>query len=144
MPPTTRAPGSAYTPRTTAATYRALAANAAVAVAADGGAIVDATFHTAASRESIRAVLRACGAPVLFAECRAPVAVLERRADERARDPDRVSDATADIVRRQLAAWERFAGVPPHDHVVVPADRPVGRMADDVLAWLDRRLEDGR
>jgi predicted kinase len=121
----------------TTATYRTLGLHSAGAVTACGGAIVDATFHTVASHETFGRGLGDCAAPVLFAECRAPAALLARRADERARDPERVSNATADIVRRQLAAWEPFAGVRPRDHVVVPADQPVERMADDVLA--DRR-----
>jgi predicted kinase len=112
------------------------------ALAACGGAIVDATFHTVASRDIFVRGIGDCGAPVLFVECRALAAVLERRAEERARDPERISDATPDIVRRQLAAWEPFAGNPPRHHLVVPADQPPEALADAVLAWLDRRLED--
>ena len=142
--PTSRAPQTAYTHETTMATYRALAEETAAAVAACGGAIVDATFHTVASRTTFQDALGGCNVPVLFAECRASAAVLERRAEQRARDPKRISDATADIVRRQLAAWEPFAGVPRRRHLVVPAEQPVGLMADHVHAWLDRRLEDER
>ena len=142
IPPTTRAPATAYTPAITTSTYQALAADACAALAGCGGAIVDATFHTAASRETLRTELADRDAPVLFAECRAPAAVLERRAEQRARDPERISDATADIVRRQLAAWESFSGLPHRSHLVVPAEQPVERMADHVVAWLDRRLED--
>jgi predicted kinase len=140
--PTTRAPQGAYTSSMTRATYLALAARTSAALAAQGGAIVDATFHTAASRALFRRALGRGEARVLFAECRASAAVLERRAEERASDPQRISDATADIVRRQRAAWEPFAGLPPRRHLVEPGEQPVEHMADHVLAWLDRLLED--
>ncbi len=142
LAPTTRAPAAAYAPSVTAETYRALAAQTTEALAQSGGAIVDATFHTAAERAAFLEALGGCAAPVLFAECRAPAEVLERRAIRRARAPARVSDATVDVVRRQLAAWEPFAGMSHRRHLVVPADQPVEGMADAVLAWLDRRLED--
>jgi uncharacterized protein len=142
VPPTTRAPATAYTPAMTASAYEALAADTSAALAACGGAIVDATCHTAVSRETFRTALVDRDVPVLFAECRAPAAVLERRAEQRARDPERISDATADIARRQLAAWEAFAGLPRRRHLVVPAEQPVEGMADHVVAWLDRLLED--
>jgi predicted kinase len=81
---------------------------------------------------------------VLFVECRAQAAVLERRAAERERDPRRISDATPAVVRRHIAAWEPFAGVPGRRHLVVPAAQPPEGMVDAVLAWLDRRVEDRR
>jgi len=140
--PTSRAPAGAYAPAVTAETYARLAAQTIDAIQGDGGAVVDATFHTAASRTAYLDALGPCRAEVLFVECRAPVEVLERRAAERARDPDRVSDATADVMRRQLAAWDPFGGGRGRRHLVVPADQPVEAMVDAVHAWLDRRLED--
>jgi aminoglycoside phosphotransferase family enzyme/predicted kinase len=142
VPPTSRAPETAYAPAVTTQTYRALAVHTNAALLTSGGAIVDATFHTAGSRATFRNALAGRDARVLFAECRAPAAVLERRAELRARDPRRISDATADIVRRQVAAWEAFDGLPPRRHLVVPAEQPVELMADHVVAWLDRLLED--
>jgi hypothetical protein len=126
----------------TTATYLALADRAVSGLRDCGGAIVDATFHTAATRDAFVRRFGDRGAPVLFIECRAPVEILERRTRERAQDPERISDATVDVVRRQVAAWEAFAGVPVRRHLVVRADRPVEAIADEVLAWLDRRLED--
>jgi predicted kinase len=142
--PTSRAPAGAYAPTVTADTYAALTAQTVDAIHEDRGAVVDATFHTAASRTAFLDALGATGAEILFVECRAPVEILERRANERARDPERVSDATAEVMRRQLAAWDAFAGGRGRRHLVVRADQPVEAMADAVYAWLDRRLEDGR
>ena len=78
---------------------------------------------------------------MLFIESRAPAAELERRATQRAATPGAESDATADIVRNQLADWEPLDDVAGDDHTVVRTDRPAGDVVDDVLAWLDRRLE---
>lgn len=49
---------------------------------------------------------RARGAPLLFIECRAPAGVLLSRIRERQLDPERISDADAAVVRRQLAEVE--------------------------------------
>jgi aminoglycoside phosphotransferase family enzyme/predicted kinase len=143
LAPTERAPALAYSPDMTTGTYRQLSVRTAASFDACGGAIVDATFHTAALRRTFLDALGPIEDRVLFVECRAPAAVLEHRAEQRRRDPDRISDATSDVVRLQLAAWEPYAGVPARRHLIVPADQPPEYMADAVLAWLDRRLEDG-
>jgi aminoglycoside phosphotransferase family enzyme/predicted kinase len=140
VPPTVRAPESAYAPAHTAATYRRLGELSADALAEHGGAIVDATFHDAASRRTFRRALGRRDAPLLFVECRAPESVLEARAVARGHRPGHVSDATVAVVRRQVAGWAPLDEVPRGHHLVVRTDRPAETVADTVLAWLDARL----
>jgi aminoglycoside phosphotransferase family enzyme/predicted kinase len=142
LPPAARAPSSAYAPEVTERVYTTLGAMAAAAVNERGGAIVDATFGTGAARAEFGRGLGRCAAPLLFAECRAPAPLLEARAAERARRPDRVSDATAEVVRRWLAEWEPPAHLPWRHRLIVHTDLPPEGVLDHVLAWLDRRLED--
>jgi aminoglycoside phosphotransferase family enzyme/predicted kinase len=141
LAPTARAPATAYTATVSERVYTVLGEQAAAAVRALGGAVVDATFGTAAARAAFARGLGEGVAPALFVECRAPAPLLERRAAERARRADRVSDATPDVVRRRVATWEPLAEVPWHRRLVVPTDRPPEAVLDAVLAWLDRRLE---
>ena len=64
----------------------------------------------------------------VFVECRAPAAVLERRVRARARRPDRTSDATPEILHRQLADLDPFDEVPPERHLIMRSDQPVERL----------------
>jgi uncharacterized protein len=134
--PTDRAPERLYSDAVSRATYTELGS---LAAAASGrGVIVDATFRRRADRDAFRRGL-GDGMPVLFVECRAPATVLESRARARDTDPDRISDAGLQIVRRQLASTEPLDEVPPADHVIVRSDRPVATIVDAIGGAIDAR-----
>jgi predicted kinase len=80
--------------------------------------------------------------PLLYIECQAPRAVLAERAAHRERDPQRVSDADAAVVRQELGSWEPLDEVPGSAHVALRTDRPLEQVLGDVLALLDQRLLD--
>jgi uncharacterized protein len=128
LDPAERAPAELYGEAANRSTYRELARAAR-------GTIVDATYRRRRDRDELRV---AC-APVVFVECRAPAALLAERARRRARDPARVSDATAEIAERQLAEFEPLDEVPPSEHLIVRTDRDVAAVAADVEALLDVR-----
>jgi predicted kinase len=134
--PTERAPERVYAGSVTRDTYAELGREAA-ARAADG-VIIGATFRRRADRDAFRARLGE-GANVLFAECRAPAAVLLARARARARGVSRVSDAGPDVVRRQLLDAEPLDEVDPRDHVLLRSDRPVAAIVAELADALDRR-----
>jgi predicted kinase len=136
-----RAPADSYGPEWNARTYGELARRARQEVAGCGGAIVDATFRHAADRRSFTSAL-AAAAPLVFIECQAPAAILAERAARREHDPGRVSDADADVVLRELGAWEPLDEVPAGAHFALRTDRPIEQIVADVLALLDRRLQD--
>lgn len=139
--PTDRAAASAYSPEWNARTYAELGRRAVRELAAERGAIVDATFRHLADRQSFAAGLGGARAP-LFIECQAPRAVLAERAGHRAHDPQRVSDADAAITLREQGAWEPLDEVPGSSHIALRTDRPLDDIVGDVLALLDRRLLD--
>jgi hypothetical protein len=91
-----------------------------------------------ADRDAFRARLGE-GANVLFAECRAPAAVLLARARDRARDAARVSDAGPDVVRLQLVDVESLDEVDARDHVLLRSDRPVAAILAELADAVDRR-----
>ena len=136
---TERAPDDIYRAEWNARTYAELGSRASDSLAANGGAIVDATFRHRADRVAFTTALGA-SRPIVFIECRAPSAVLGQRAADRERDRDRVSDAGLAVVVREQRSWDPLDEVPPSAHLTLRTDRPVEQITADVLALLDRRL----
>ena len=134
LEPTARGGDDLYTDEVTRETYAKLGRLARAAVAEHGGAIVDATFHRAANRQTFLEALGDAPAPV-WLHCVAPPEVLRARVAARTAAQDRVSDATGAVLDRQLAAWE-----PPDAAVAIDTDQdPVATVAA-VRRALDARL----
>ena len=134
LAPEQRAPESEYSDDVSVRTYRELGARAA---AERDGAIVDATFRRGAHRAAFAETF---GGQALFVECVAPAAVVAERAALRELDPERVSDATAEIAARQRTEFEPLDEVAPAAHLVMRTDRPVDELLAELEAWLDARL----
>lgn len=98
--PSTRLPPAAYRKERSRAVYDALAARAAAVVGAGHAAIVDAVFLDPRERAQIEAVAAAAGVPFEGFWLTAPPEALIRRVAKRRGD---ASDATVEVVRRQLA-----------------------------------------
>ena len=139
LSPVERAPASAYTQGSNARTYAELGRQAADALGTDG-AVVDATFRNLADRARFGEALGNAGVEPVFVECRAPREVLERRAADRMRSREHVSDAGPALVARQQLEFAPLDEVPAERHLVVRTDRPVESVVDDVEALLDARL----
>ncbi len=75
--------------------------------------LVDATFHRRDARDLFLRELGADADRVLFIECTAPEEVLIARARARESDPDRISDAGPEIVRRQLQERQPLVEITP-------------------------------
>lgn len=136
-----RAGPATYTTAASAETYREVGRRAAGSAQRDGGVIVDATFGRASLAAEFATAFGAA-APVVFCECRAPLDVLLRRARARVSDPVRVSDARPAIAARLAEAFEPLADtVPARSHMALRADQPLEDVIGDLLAALDRRLE---
>ncbi|HEX6745163.1 MAG TPA: AAA family ATPase [Solirubrobacteraceae bacterium] len=139
LAPTDRAPAAAYGHEATLATYRDLGQRAAAAMSAGRGAVIDATLGDPAARDALRDGLGPpTAARLRYVECRVPTAEAARRARARERDAGRESDAGVDVAARLASAWAALDEVSAERHLVVRADRPVGDVARDVGAWLDR------
>ncbi len=134
-----RAGARAYDPEMNHLTYRELGRLAAAEARERGGVIVDATFRHRADRAAFTDGF-ARAAPVLFVECQAPLAELQRRARLRERDPDRISDATLDVATREARVWDQLDDVAPAAHIALRSDRPADEVLADLLALLDRRI----
>ena len=106
---TTRLPPSSYTKQSSERVYRAVLSKAERALRAGHWVVVDAAFLRPQERKAIEAVARSSGACFTGLWLQAPESVLIERVLSR---KDDASDATAEVVRKQLAsdpgpiAWE--------------------------------------
>lgn len=99
-PETERLPDEAYAPAVGARVYAEIEAWAARALAAGHGAILDAVHSKPAERDAARAVATAAGVAFDGLWLQANPETMMRRVTDRTGD---ASDATAEIVKRQLA-----------------------------------------
>jgi aminoglycoside phosphotransferase family enzyme/predicted kinase len=114
--------------------YRELGTLARRTVTTAGGVIVDATFQRRAHLDAFTAALG--GAPAVLVECRASRATLRERARHRLDDPARASDATVEVLERQLAAREPL----PVAATAVDTEQAPAAALDAVDAALDAFL----
>ncbi|MDP8967837.1 MAG: hypothetical protein M3N04_04485, partial [Actinomycetota bacterium] len=63
-----------------------------------------------------------------------------RRAQQRERDPARVSDASPAVVEREISSWEPLYEVAADAHVVLRTDRRIDAAVAELLALLDQRI----
>jgi len=102
--------GGIYAPEATRRTYERLHEIARFVLDAGFPAVVDATFLARADRDRFRALAREQGAAFAIAACEAPERVLGERILARARAGGDASEATLEVLARQLAAAEPLAG----------------------------------
>jgi uncharacterized protein len=138
--PTSRAPARAYEDDVNSRTYEALGRLARRLGKAGDRVVVDATFRFAADRRAFAAA-RGPAQPGVWIQCRAPASVLADRAAVRATDPQRISDADAGIVGRQIEEWEPLNEIPADRRVVVATDRPTADVVASVAEIFDERLQ---
>lgn len=118
--PERRLPETAYSATVTAQVYAALEARAAALLAAGHSVIVDAVSASPQERAAIAEVARRAGASFAGFWLEAPTATLLARIGSRGKD---ASDATADILRRQLGYdlgaidWSRVDAGGPTEQV---------------------------
>ncbi|MGZ4312836.1 MAG: bifunctional aminoglycoside phosphotransferase/ATP-binding protein [Solirubrobacteraceae bacterium] len=134
-----RAPEALYSEQAGERTYRELGRRAAAAMSAGRGVLIDATFRRRADRDAFAAGW-AQTAPLLFVQCVAPGDVLRRRAAGREEDPDRISDAGAQVVERERHRFEALDEATADRHVIIRTDRDAAAAIADLLALLDVRL----
>jgi aminoglycoside phosphotransferase family enzyme/predicted kinase len=121
-----RLPPSAYGEDVTARVYRRMREEAAAVLAAGRCVIADALHARPAEREAVADVARAAGVPFVGLWLEAPAAVLTARIAARRDD---ASDATVDVLKRQLAydlgpmSWTRVDAGGALEDVIAAARR---------------------
>lgn len=113
LPPLAHLPEAAYAPEVTAQVYARLRHDAATVLAAGHAVICDGVFGRRDERDALASVAANAGVPFVPVWLDAPETALVARVATRTGD---ASDATADVVRRQLASVS-----PPPDWTRVDA-----------------------
>ena len=125
-----------YSEDATRRTYASLRTQAEEELRLGRGVIVDATCKQRDHRGSFLALGQQLNVPVLFVECRTPLAEVERRLRERERRGDSVSDATWEIARQQEADFPPFDDLPETCHWVVDTAGDL----DEAMALIEEAL----
>jgi len=125
-----------YSTAFTRRTYATLQAQAEEELQAGRGVIVDATCKQPEDRQALLALGSRLGVPVLFLECRASTAEVERRLRERERRGDSASDATWAIALREQDDSPPFDDLPDRCHLVIDTEGVV----EDALATAEEYL----
>jgi len=129
-----------YDPATTAAVYARLAALAGGLLAAGRSVVIDAACNARGQRDCFAAVAREVHVPLFWLDLEPVPAEAAARVDRRRAAGGDASDATADVVRGQLAAREpitaaEVAAVPAARWLRIgPADMADVERLDAVLA----------
>lgn len=134
------APASSYSPEFSLETYEQLGRRAAEALAGEGGAIVDATFRRRSDRDAFSSGFGDRDERPTFIQCIVPAHVAADRARSRERSGAGVSDATAEMARRQRHEWEPLDEVPARSHLLMRTDRSLSGTVDHVESALDSLL----
>lgn len=110
--PNERAGAEHYSQRFSHATYRQLGREAQLALRRSASVIVDATCRSRADRRLLLDGLTSAGATRLIVRCEVPLEIALERAARRLQDPERVSDATPQVVEAQYSEFEEFDAQP--------------------------------
>lgn len=135
-----RASAAAYADSFNRRTYDELGRQAGRELDRAGSVIVDATLRRIADREVFLEALGGLPAASVLVECRAPLSVRLARARHRLGESGAVSDADADVVRRQAVEGDLADHFPAAQHIVLRTDRPTAQALDDLAALLDAQL----
>jgi hypothetical protein len=125
-----------YSEDFTRRTYAALRTQAAEELRAGRGVIVDATCKRPEDRRALLELAGCLHVPILFLECRASPAEVERRLRERERRGDTASDATWAIALQEQHDFPAFADIPEQYHLIIDTEQDV----EDALTRVEERL----
>jgi uncharacterized protein len=125
-----------YTPAFTERTYAELANQAERELRDGHGVIIDATCKQPEYRRIFLELGNRLGTPVVFIECRTPLAEVERRLHERERRGDSASDATWDLAQTEEATFPPFDDIPEGQWFILNTDQAL----EDQLGELEERL----
>lgn len=138
--PSERLPGDAwsgaYSPNVTEAVYQELLRLADVVLESGRPVVLDASFRTAALRETVRGLANEHGVPFVLVECSAPRAVILDRLLERESGGPHESDAKAGLLDDFEKRFEPIEELAPSEHLRLDTSQSF----DEVRAQLREKL----
>lgn len=128
-----------YSSAMSARTYEAMQEEAAAALQAGRGVIVDGTFQRRADRQAIRELARRHGAPILIIDCRCDEDEIRRRLNTRQQHGEDASDADWRVYLEQKRERETVEPREGTDILLLDTARPPEVAAGTVESILRRR-----
>jgi uncharacterized protein len=140
LPVTERAGPEHYTREFTHATYDLLSREALAHLRRDGGVIVDATCHTKSQRALLMHHLDLHAVTRLVIHCQVTLETARARAAQRMQSPERISDATPEIVAEQFRCFEPLAELPTGSVLALDAEQTIEVQVAEATRAVDERL----
>lgn len=129
-----------YTQEFTRAVYLSLAREALARLEGRGGVIVDATCHTRRERAALFAVLRRDGVSFLAVQCQVTLQTALARAARRMQSPERVSDATPEVVAAQFDRFQALDELPEECVLAADCEQSVEAQMAALTRAVDRQI----
>ncbi|MGD8318259.1 MAG: AAA family ATPase, partial [Myxococcales bacterium] len=114
----------AYSPRITRMVYDELWRLAETIVRSGRPVVIDASFRTAAMRDSARKIAERCGVPFLLLECVAPRELTLERLAAREKREAHESDARPDLLDEFQQRFEPIDELPASEHMRIDTSLP--------------------
>lgn len=127
-----------YSQEFTRRTYDALLDLAAQEIRAGRSVALDASYQSTEERQRVRDLGKKLGARACFVHCLCPEPEMRRRMEERARDPQAVSDGRWEIYLRQKERFEVPRELASGELLVINTDRQVA----ELLLILNKQIEE--
>jgi len=139
LAPTVRRPdevaGGIYSAECTDRTYGAMLARAEEDFARGYGMVVlDGSYSRRRHRDQVRAVARRIGGRGVFVFCTCSAAEVQRRLEQRAGDPEAVSDGRWEIYQHQLATFEQADAASERELITLDTEQGVEGMVNWLVA----------
>jgi hypothetical protein len=129
-----------YTEDFTRAVYLSLAREALARLEGRGGVIVDATCHTRRERASLFGLLRRDGVTFLAVQCQVMLQTALARAARRIQSPERVSDATPEVVAAQFDRFQVLDELPEECVLALDCEQSVEAQTAALTRAVDRQI----
>jgi aminoglycoside phosphotransferase family enzyme/predicted kinase len=141
---TERAGPEHYTRQFTHRTYGRLGDEALRHLRAGDGVIVDATCRTQSQRKLLLSRLQECGVTRLVVLCQVRLETALARAAQRMQRPERVSDATPQIVAEQFRSFQPLDELPSGSVLELNTEQTIDVQVAEVTRAIDERLSPHR
>jgi predicted kinase len=129
-----------YTEEFTRAVYLALAREAPARLEGRGGVIVDATCHTRRERAALFGVLHRDDVTFLAVQCQVTLQTALARATSRMQSPNRVSDATPQVVAAQFHRFQKLDELPQECVLALDSEQSVEAQMTALTRAVDRQI----
>jgi uncharacterized protein len=140
LPATERGGEAIYSHDMTMRTYVELGGAAREELERNGGVIVDATFHRGDERAAFLEGLAGGWGRLVLVECMASPDALKSRARAREHDPQSVSDATTEVLARQLAEYQSPTELPAFARLRLVTEAPRDELVTELEGLVDASI----